>query len=216
MDEMEHARRRVDMARAVEAALGPFSLAHLRALEVVRRDRFVREEDVDRAEIDAPLPLDDVGHATISAPHAYCLSYRLLDLREGDRMLELGSGTGYGAALAAEIVGVRGAVITVEIDDALAARARELLADLPVVRTVHGDAADAIPMFAECNKVACAFAVKSLPQTWVDALKPGAVLVAPIGRETQHLVRVERDARGAISISRHGAVRYVANRSAEG
>jgi protein-L-isoaspartate(D-aspartate) O-methyltransferase len=201
------------MAHAVEVSLGPFAREHLRALEVVPRDRFVREEDVSRAEIDAPLPLDDEGLATISAPHAYLLSYRLVDLRAGDRLLELGSGTGYGAALAAEIVGPSGFVITTEIDAALAERARELLAGWPNVRSLHGDAAGATPLFAECSKVVGAFAVQSLPQAWVDALRPGAVLVAPIGAETQHLVRVARDLHGAISISRHGAVRYVSNRS---
>jgi len=201
------------MAHAVEVSLGPFAPEHLRALEVVPRDRFVRDEDVSRAEIDAPLPLDDEGLATISAPHAYLLSYRLLDLRAGDRLLELGSGTGYGAALAAEIVGPSGAVVTVEIDQALATRARELLARLPNVRAIHGDASRDASIFADCNKVVCAFAVKSLPQTWVDALAPGAVLVAPIGEETQNLVRVERSASGAVSITRHGAVRYVPNRS---
>lgn len=201
------------MARAVETSLGPFAAAHLRALEVVRRDRFVREDDADRAEIDAPLPLDETGEATISAPHAYLLSYRIVDLAEGDRVLELGSGSGYGAALAAEIVGPRGSVITIEIDEALAERARKLLADLPNVRAVRGDATTAAAVIAECNKIVCAFAVKTLPQAWALALAPGAVLVAPIGKETQQLVRVERDRAGAVSITRHGAVRYVANRS---
>ena len=133
------------MARSVDATLGPFSAEHLRALELVPRDRFVRIDDLEHAEVDAPLPLDDSGHATISAPHAYLLSYRLLDLRAGDRLLELGSGSGYGAALGAQIVGPSGRVVTIEIDAALAARARDLLSPLPNVRALHGDAAEARP-----------------------------------------------------------------------
>ena len=201
------------MAAAVEATLGPFSAEHLRALEVVPRDRFVREGDLEVAEIDAPLPLDDSGQATISAPHAYLLSYRLLDLRAGDRLLELGSGSGYGAALGAQIVGPHGRVITIEIDAALAARAKDLLSPLPNVRALHGDAALAAPFFAECNKVVAAFAVKEMPREWLDALRPGAVLVAPVGTGSQHLLRVERSQDGRLDVTRHGAVRYVPNRS---
>jgi protein-L-isoaspartate(D-aspartate) O-methyltransferase len=201
------------MARAVEATLGPFSAEHLRALEVVPRDRFVRIDDLEHAEVDAPLPLDDTGHATISAPHAYLLSYRLLDLRAGDRLLELGSGTGYGAALGAQIVGPHGRVVTIEIDAALAARAKDLLSPLPNVRAIHGDATLAASFVAECNKVVVAFAVKELPREWMDALQPGAVLVAPVGSATQHLLRVERLWDGSLDVTKHGAVRYVANRS---
>jgi len=206
------------MARSVDATLGPFSAEHLRALELVPRDRFVRIDDLEHAEVDAPLPLDDSGHATISAPHAYLLSYRLLDLRAGDRLLELGSGSGYGAALGAQIVGPSGRVVTIEIDAALAARARDLLSPLPNVRALHGDATavtflGAAPFFAECNKIVAAFAVKEMPREWVDALRPGAVLVAPVGTTTQHLLRAERLRDGRIDVTRHGAVRYVPNRS---
>jgi protein-L-isoaspartate(D-aspartate) O-methyltransferase len=201
------------MARAVEDTLGPFAAEHLRALEVVPRDRFVRTDDLAHAEVDAPLPLDDTGHATISAPHAYLLSYRLLDLRAGDRLLELGSGSGYGAALGAQIVGPHGRVITIEIDESLAAIAKDLLSPLANVRALHGDATRAAAFFAECNKVVVAFAVKELPREWIDALQPGAVLVAPVGTSTQHLLRVVRTRDGRLDVTRHGAVRYVPNRS---
>ncbi|HEY2365631.1 MAG TPA: methyltransferase domain-containing protein [Polyangiaceae bacterium] len=197
----------------MEASLGPFPAEHLRALEVVPRDRFVRADDVAHAEVDAPLPLDDTGAATISAPHAYLLSYRLLDLRAGDRLLELGSGSGYGAALGAQIVGPHGRVTTIEIDAALAARAKDLLSPLANVHALHGDATHASAFFAECNKVVAAFAVKELPSEWTAALQPGAVLVAPVGAATQHLLRVERTRDGRLDVTRHGAVRYVPNRS---
>jgi len=209
----ERALRRAELARSVEASLGPFSAEHLRALEVVPRDRFVRTDDLENAEVDAPLPLDDTGHATISAPHAYLLSYRLIDLRAGDRLLELGSGTGYGAALGAQIVGPTGRVITIEIDAALSARARDLLSPLANVRALHGDATHATAFFGQCNKIVVAFAVKELPKEWLDALLPGAILVAPVGTTAQHLLRAARTWDGRLDVTRHGAVRYVPNRS---
>jgi len=202
------------MVARIEAELGPFPPTHLHAMCDVPRERFVRDEDEGRAELDMPLALDDSQVATISAPHAYLLSYRLLDLGEGDDLLELGSGSGYGAALAAEIVGPRGTVTTIEIDPALAERARALLAPHPNVRTSVGDAVDAARVIAECNKIVCAFAVTELPREWTRALAPGSVLVAPVGRVgQQELVRVACDVRGALATTRHGAVRYVPNRS---
>lgn len=201
------------MARAIDAELGPFDPAHLDALVAVPRERFVRARDVERAEVDAPLPLDDSGHATISAPHAYLMSYRALALTRGDRLLELGSGTGYGAALAAEIVGASGVVMTIEIDDALARAAHALLAPLANVIAIAGDATAASGFFAEYNKIVAAFSVDPLPRAWVDALASSASLVAPVGGARQKLVRAARDASGALSITEHGGVRYVANRS---
>jgi protein-L-isoaspartate(D-aspartate) O-methyltransferase len=211
---VERRERRTAMVQRIDAELGPFPAAHLRAMCKVPREDFVRDEDEGRAELDMPLALDDSHVATISAPHAYLLSYRLLDLREGDRMLELGSGSGYGAALAAEIVGLHGSVVTVEIDPALAERARRLLSTHANVRALTGDALDAGAYVATSNKIVCAFAVAELPRAWTRALEPGAILVAPVGRAlNQELMRVACEPGGTLTTTRHGAVRYVPNRS---
>src|SRR5258706_14624550 len=87
---------RAALAEKIDAQLGPFDRAQLAALVAVPREIFVRAEDVDRAEDDTPLPLDEDGLATISAPHAYLLSFRLLELTRGDRLGEPGSGPGDG------------------------------------------------------------------------------------------------------------------------
>jgi protein-L-isoaspartate O-methyltransferase len=65
------------------------------------------------------------------------------------------------------------------------------------------------------DKIVCAFAVKELPDAWLDALAPGATLVAPVGRSfrDQYLVKVARMQGGELVITEHGAVRYVGNRS---
>jgi protein-L-isoaspartate(D-aspartate) O-methyltransferase len=182
----------------------------------VRRERFVREEDANRAYDDIPLPLDADergGHATISAPHAYVLSFDLAHLSPGDRLLELGAGTGYGAALAAHIVGPDGRVVTVEIDPLLAARAKELLADLPNVAVIEADAMTLTEEWSGTNKVIVTFAIPRIPEAWLERVPEGGVLVAPVGppETAQRLVRVRR-ADGALEHSAHGAVRYVANR----
>jgi protein-L-isoaspartate(D-aspartate) O-methyltransferase len=205
---------RLPLVDAIERQLGPFSPAHLRALLEVPRERFVRPDDVERSAEDTPLPLDDEGLATISAPHAYLLSFRLLALALGDSFVELGTGSGYGAALAAFLVGPQGRVLTLEIDATLAEWASRTLGDLPNVRALRGDAVASAPYWGGATKVAAAFAVDALPSAWLDALPEGGMLVAPVGpRETdQRLVLVKRE-RGRFVESEHGAVRYVKNRS---
>lgn len=217
--ELAHALARREMVRSVERTLGPIAPRFADALLAVPRERFVRAEDVARAAEDMPLPLDDAGEATISAPHAYVLSFALVDLAPGDTVLELGTGTGYGAALAAHVVGGAGRVVTLEIDRALAARARALLADLPRVTTEHADASRAESLIAAlgARKVIATFAVRAIPASWRAALPDGGVLVAPVGEPglVQRLVRITRRG-GAFEETDHGGVRYVPDRSREG
>jgi protein-L-isoaspartate(D-aspartate) O-methyltransferase len=135
-------------------------------------------------------------------------------LKAGDRFAELGTGTGYGAALASHVVGPGGTVYTIEIDEALARRAARLLAGYGNLHVSQGDAGSALSGWAECDRVSVTFAVDEIPHAWVDALPEGGRLVAPVGRDSgQRLVRLERSG-GAILSSDHGAVRYVRNRSA--
>jgi SAM-dependent methyltransferase len=155
----EAARRaRRHLPEEVESRLCPFlPAASVRpyegALLTVPRERFVLPEDLALSAIDTPLSLDQKGNATISAPHAYLLTFALLDLREGDHLLELGTGTGYGAALALSFLGPRGHVTSIEIDPVLAERARRILASPDLgggdrLTLVEGDAlafADRLP-----------------------------------------------------------------------
>jgi protein-L-isoaspartate(D-aspartate) O-methyltransferase len=205
---------RLGLVDAVERQLGPFDRSLLDAVLEVSRERFVQPADLARSADDAPLPLDDEGLATISAPHAYCLSFRLLSLSKGDRLVELGAGTGYGAALGAYIVGPTGHVTTFEIDPALARRARILLSAVPNVTVVEGDAVDSAARWSGSPKVVVTFAVETLPEAWLEALPEGGMLVAPVGPADgdQHLVLATKRG-GTIARTHHGAVRYVKNRS---
>jgi protein-L-isoaspartate(D-aspartate) O-methyltransferase len=206
---------RLPLVDAVQKQLGPFDALHLRAVLEVPRERFVRSEDLERSADDTPLPLDAAGLSTISAPHAYLLSFRLLELRPGDSLVELGTGSGYGSALASFIVGRQGHVTTFEIDGELAHWAEGTLVDQPTVDVVYGDAMASASRWGDAKKVTVSFAVDALPSAWIGALPEGASLVAPVGaRENdQRLVLVRRDRTGRISQTEHGTVRYVRNRS---
>jgi protein-L-isoaspartate(D-aspartate) O-methyltransferase len=205
---------RAEMAANIEKALGPFDPRHLAALIDVPRERFAPASAIDLCAEDAPLPLDARGLATMSAPHAYLLSFRLLELSRGDSLVELGSGSGYGAALAAAIVGPEGSVLTLEIDPELAALARVLLSDLANVTVLTDDAVTSVASWGGASKIVCTFAVRELPEAWLSAIPEGGRLVAPVGPfgRDQRLVRVDRS-RGRLVTTDHGAVRYVGNRS---
>jgi protein-L-isoaspartate(D-aspartate) O-methyltransferase len=209
----EATRRR--LAQVIDREMGPFAPAHLDALIRVDRSKFVRPGDKAHAYDDAPLALDDEGLATISAPHAYLLSFRLVELAPSDHFVELGSGTGYGAALASEIVGADGRVTTIEISKALAERARTLLAGARNVTVVEADAIHSTRFWGGAGRVVCTFAVEAIPEAWLHALPRGGILVAPVGtlRGGQRLMRIVKTDDGAHATD-HGAVRYVPNRGA--
>jgi protein-L-isoaspartate(D-aspartate) O-methyltransferase len=217
---------------------GPAELASFAAaLMAVPRERFVLPEEIASSAEDAPSPLDAEGLATVSAPHAYALTYFLLGLGEGDHLIELGTGTGYGAALASYMVGRGGAVTSIEIDPVLVSRAARLLAEptsrgpAPVT-TLTGDAkalgADALAAAVAGGRpvrVAYTYALPAPPDAILALLPEEGRLVAPVaqpaarpgagvdaGEDDQTLVRWDR-VRGALRMSGHGAVRYVPERS---
>jgi protein-L-isoaspartate(D-aspartate) O-methyltransferase len=183
------------------------------ALLEVQRERFVPVEHLGQAAADRALPLSDRGGSTISALHAYAESFAALDLGPGDDFAELGAGTGYGAALAARIVGIAGTVRALELDSELAELARLNLAGEPRVTVVTADAHD-VELWRGTHKVSCAFAVDRVPEAWLDALAEGGVLVAPVGSAAEQTLTVFRKQSGAITSTPRGRVRYVRDRTA--
>lgn len=205
------------MLARIEERVGPIRSDVRDALLLVDRARYVRPSDVGSAWIDEPLPLDTPhGHgvATISAPHVYVLAFDALDLRRGDRLLELGSGSGYGAALAAQIVGREGFVTTVDVDPVLVELAARFNADLPNVRAVHDDGLSREDLVAAHDKCWLTFGVEQVPAALLRAIPDGGVLVAPVGRSDsdQRLLRYRRVA-DRLTEDDLGAVRFVRARA---
>ncbi len=187
----------------------------LEAIAVVPRERFVPLPEVATAVRDVPVALDEDGHATVSAMHAYARTFALLEVAPGDRVLDLGAGSGYGTALLAHLVGASGRAVGVEIDPALVEAAALALDDVDNAEVSEGDAIEpaAWPEAARrCTKVAVGFALATIPDAWFDALEPDAVIVAPVGTaDDQHLVRARRSG-DAITLETFDAVRYVPTR----
>ena len=183
-----------------------------RAVRDVPRERFVPLLALPEAHLDRALALDDEGRATISAMHAYLATFRALELGAGDALVDLGGGSGYGAAIAAAVVGPGGRVTSLEIDGALVARATVALEGLSCgadVRMLTRDAHD-VAVWTGARKVSASFDVGVLPDAWTEALGPGGRLVAPVAGQ---LVIVDKAEDGTVTRRSAGAVVYVGDRS---
>ncbi|MGD8241034.1 MAG: protein-L-isoaspartate O-methyltransferase [Armatimonadota bacterium] len=169
-----------------------------RALLTVCREDFIPRLYRDYAYAEVPLPLPG-EHSTISCPHSYPLFYEPLGLDTGQRFLEVGLGSGYGAAVAREVVGAGGVVVAVEIDAVTYEFAKANLAragydDLVLVRS---DGAMGYPPLQPFDSIAITAACTTIPAPLLDQLSPGGKLIAPVATgDQQTLVLKEKTATG--------------------
>ena len=166
----------------------------LRAMERVPRELFVPERERRRAYEDAALP---IGHGqTISQPYMVARICEALAVRPGQRVLDVGTGSGYQAAVLAEL----GAeVVTIERIPELAEQARSNLAAAGYerVQVVVGDGTLGVPERAPFDGIAVAAAAPGLPETLYEQLRPGGRLVVPVGgQRAQRLEVVVRSPEG--------------------
>jgi protein-L-isoaspartate(D-aspartate) O-methyltransferase len=163
------------------------------------RHEFVPEAWRAEAYEDEPLPLP-AAQATISAPHMVALQLEYASIHAGHHVFEVGTGLGYLAALIAELVGPSGKVETIEVDGRLAREARARLARAGYGERVEVHEADGragLPGGARFDRGLVSCATPRIEPAWVEMLKPGGILVAPVGgQDEQTLVRLEKSETG--------------------
>ncbi len=178
----------------------------LKAMAAVPRHEFVPDEMTAHAYEDRPLP---IGHRqTISQPYIVALMTQLAKARPGQKVLDVGTGSGYQAAVLAEIVGH---VYSVEIVCPLADAARERLKRLGYqnVTVRCGDGYQGWKEHAPFDLVVLAAAPDHVPPALMKQLAPGGRLVLPVGDAVQVLRVVERQPDGRFVTTDHGGVRFV-------
>ena len=166
----------------------------LAAMERVPRELFVPDDERRRAYADAALP---IGHGqTISQPYMVARIAEALTVRPAERVLDVGTGSGYQAAVLAEL----GAeVVTIERIPELAESARASLAaaGYPQVDVRVGDGTLGVPELAPFDAIAVAAAAPAFPQTLYEQLRPRGRLVVPVGGErVQRLEVIVRSPEG--------------------
>jgi|TARA_B100000809_G_scaffold74860_1_gene72606 protein-L-isoaspartate(D-aspartate) O-methyltransferase len=180
----------------------------LKAMERVPRELFVPECERPRAYLDMPLAIGE--GQTISQPYIIALITEALRLQPDDRVLEVGAGSGYQAAVLAELV-PEGRVVTVELVRSLAERARNTLEDLDYENVIVEDATDELgcPWRGPYDAIVVSAAAPSLAPRLVNQLAVGGRMVVPVGnRDQQELVCVLRTGEG-ISLRMLGPCRFV-------
>ena len=180
----------------------------LRAMQRVPREVFVPIDERHMAYLDIPLAIG--GGQTISQPYIVALITEALRLQPADKVLEVGAGSGYQAAVLAELV-PDGKVVTVEVVRRLAQRARESLCVLGYENIVVEDASEALgcPGRGPYDAIVVSAAAPCLPPNLIAQLAVGGRMVVPVGnREQQELVFVLRTGEG-ISLRMLGPCRFV-------
>ncbi len=183
-----------------------------RAMLKVPRHLFVPPHLAKYAYEDSPLP---IGHGqTISAPHMVAMMSELLDLEEGQKVLEIGTGSGYQAAILAEIVGNEGLIVSVEYIPDLAKGAYRTLKSLGYdnVLVVIFDGSLGFPSLKPYDRIIVTCASPRFPEHLLRQLKPDGIMVVPVGGSFYQKLVVYR--RG--KIEDYGYVAFVPMRGKKG
>ena len=199
---------RAAMVREQLESRGIDDAAVLRAMTRVPRHAFVPEALAHRAYADSPLP---IGHGqTISQPYIVGYMTEILELEPEDRVLEVGTGSGYQAAVLAELVR---SVVSIEIVRPLAVQAGRRLERLGYrnVTVLHGDGYYGRSASAPYDAIVVTAAASHVPPPLIEQLEPGGRMAIPVGRSawTQNLLLVEKQPDGAISTRNLLPVRFV-------
>lgn len=206
-DAQDYEALRLDMVRKQLAPRGIEDKATLETMQKVERHLFVPSEQQKKAYHDTPLP---IGYGqTISQPFMVAMMTQVLDPKPDDRVLEIGAGSGYQAAVLAEIVKE---VYSIEIVPELGKKTQQLLSSLGYdnAEIIIGDGYHGLESKAPFDAIMVTAAPEEIPQALIDQLKDGGRMVIPVGgiHEVQTLMLIEKK-NGEIIKTNLSAVRFV-------
>lgn len=176
----------------LEGMKGKISEQIINAMEKVPRELFLPHKLRSNAYDDTPIP---IGYGqTISAPHMVAIMCTLLDLSEGLKVLDIGGGSGYHAAVMAELVGPSGHIYSVERISELAEQEKLNLCEAGIINVtvVIGDGSKGLEMYAPYDRINVAATAPRVPELLKKQLKLGGRMVIPVGSGVQNLMLVTR------------------------
>ena len=182
------------------------------AMLFVPREEFIPPENRRYAYIDQPLPIGK--GQTISAPHMVAMICETLDLKRGMKILEVGSGFGYNAAVVAEIIGPEGHLFTTERIESLAKSARDNLKRTgfdQCVTVLHTDGTKGLKEEAPFDRIYATASAPKIPEPLKEQLKIGGRLLTPIGSRNhfQELICIVRLSENEYESRKLGGVAFV-------
>ncbi len=158
------------------------------AFKKIPRENFIREKDLEQAYGDYPLKIG--AEQTISQPTTVMIMTQALELKKGDKVLEIGAGSGYQSAIIAKLVGSKGKVVSVEIVPELVKFARDNL-DRAKIRNafvVEGDGSRGYAKQSPYDKIIVTAGAPRIPKILVDQLKENGIIVTPVGNLTEQIM----------------------------
>lgn len=178
----------------------------LRAIELVPRHFFFPKDFLDKAYENIAFPIE--GGQTISQPYTVAKQTELLQVTKGDKILEVGTGSGYQSAVL-KVLGAE--VYTIETVEILHTQALELFKKLGLdIHCTYGDGSRGLPDFAPFDKIILTAAAPKLMKSMADQLKVNGLLVAPVGnRDVQKMILVKRNEDNSYTESTHGDFNFV-------
>ena len=187
-----------------------FSDATMKAMAAVKRHLFVLPEHEVAAYVNRP---QSIGHGqTISQPYIVALMTDFLDLNGDEKILEIGTGSGYQAAVLGEVLKT-GHVYTIEIVEALAKAATKRLKELKYANVTvrHGDGYKGWPENAPFDAIIVTAAPETIPEALTEQLIPGGRMIVPIGRahDRQTLTLVRKGNDGQVTVDKVLPVAFV-------
>jgi len=163
------------------------------------RHYFLPESSKNRAYENSPIPV--MKNQTISQPSVVSRMTEWLDLKEGQKVLEIGSGSGWQCAILAKMVG-KGKIFTIERHDSLANFAKKNLENLGIknAKIIHGDGRLGLPEESPFDRIMITAACKEIPKTLMNQLAMDGLLIAPVGEDIQSLILIRKTPKGFVEI----------------
>jgi protein-L-isoaspartate(D-aspartate) O-methyltransferase len=178
----------------------------LEAISVVPREMFVPDDLKKASYVNSPLP---VGHGqTISQPYTVAFMLELLDVKKGDKVLEIGTGSGYNAAILSLLVGETGRVFTLEVVKELAKKAKRVLKDYKNIKVIVSDGSIGYAKEAPYDKIIVTAASPWISEEWIDQLRDNGIIVAPVGKSVQEMTKIIKKGE-SVERETHGYFQFV-------
>ncbi len=178
------------------------------AFLLVPREAFIPDSLKHYAYVDTPL---DIGQGqTISAPHMVAIMCESLDIKDNQKILEVGTGSGYHAAVVAHLIRETGRVYTIERFESLAKKAKENLKQISITNVIVevGDGSCGLPFYQPYDRVYVTCAAPKIPQPLIDQLQDSGKLLVPIGDKYCELILLEKE-KGKSVVHRLGGCVFV-------
>lgn len=178
----------------------------LKAIESIPRHYFFDKAFVEHAYQDKAFPIGE--GQTISQPYTVAIQSQLLEIKPGDKVLEIGTGSGYQCCVLLEM---KAKVYTIEYNKKLYQQSKTFLQSLGYRAHFHlGDGSQGWPTFAPYDKIIVTAGAPTLPQALIDQLNPNGKLVIPVGdEENQEMICVSKDVNNIVTSERHDSFRFV-------